>query len=48
MLDEYFSLSIDTNVETVKSLPMLLPGWAPDLDKLPLCGLLSLARPKQG
>lgn len=36
MLDEYFSLAIDADAGTVRSIPMILPGWSPDLDKLPL------------
>jgi DNA mismatch repair protein MLH1 len=36
MLDEYFSLSIDDQGQVV-SIPMLLPGYTPELDKLPLC-----------
>lgn len=36
MLDEYFSLRIDADAGTVKSIPMVLPGWTPNLDKLPL------------
>lgn len=36
MLDEYFSLRIDAEEGTVRSIPMVLPGWTPNLDKLPL------------
>ena len=36
MLDEYFSLAIDAETGTLRSIPMILPGWSPDLDKLPL------------
>ena len=37
MLDEYFSLRIDAESGTIESIPMVLPGWTPNLDKLPLC-----------
>ncbi|KAK4052806.1 DNA mismatch repair protein Mlh1 [Microbotryomycetes sp. JL201] len=36
MLDEYFSLSI-TNEGNLESLPNVLPGYVPDLKKLPIC-----------
>lgn len=36
MLEEYFSLNI-TEAGELASLPLVLPGHAPDLDKLPLC-----------
>lgn len=35
MLDEYFSLKFDTD-GNIESLPMLLNGYIPNLDKLPL------------
>lgn len=36
MLDEYFSLKIGDEGE-IESLPLILPGYLPSLDKLPLC-----------
>lgn len=36
MLDEYFSLRIDVEGH-LNSLPVLLPGYVPNLEKLPLC-----------
>ena len=36
MLDEYFSLRVDAINGTLESVPMVLPGWTPSLDKLPL------------
>lgn len=36
MLDEYFSFSISPQ-GTIESLPLLLPGYVPNLNKLPLC-----------
>ena len=36
MLEEYFSFTITANKELV-SLPLVLPGHAPDITKLPLC-----------
>lgn len=37
MLGEYFSLCINTENGTLESIPLILPGWTPNLDKLPLC-----------
>lgn len=37
MLEEYFSVGLDTSNGTVSSIPMILPGWTPNLNKLPLC-----------
>lgn len=37
MLGEYFSLCVDSEKGTLEALPLLLPGWTPNLDKLPLC-----------
>lgn len=36
MLDEYFSLAI-TDEGSIESLPLLAPGYTPNLSKLPLC-----------
>lgn len=36
MIDEYFSIEINEEGELV-SLPVILPGHAPSLEKLPLC-----------
>jgi DNA mismatch repair protein MLH1 len=36
MLDEYFSFAISDSGE-ITSLPLVLPGYSPDLSKLPLC-----------
>ena len=36
MLEEYFSFTITANKE-LASLPLVLPGHAPDITKLPLC-----------
>ncbi len=36
MLDEYFSFGI-SDMGDIESIPLLLPGYMPDLDKLPLC-----------
>lgn len=41
MLEEYFSMTITEQGE-LASLPLVLPGHAPDLDKLPLCASASL------
>lgn len=41
MLDEYFSFGL-SDMGDLESLPLLLPGYTPDLDKLPLL-LLRLA-----
>lgn len=35
MLDEYFSFGI-SDMGDIESIPLLLPGYMPDLDKLPL------------
>jgi len=35
MLDEYFSFRI-SDMGDIESIPLLLPGYLPDLDKLPL------------
>lgn len=37
MLEEYFSLTVNPESGTLEAIPLVLPGWAPDLDKLPLC-----------
>lgn len=36
MLDEYFSFLINDEGE-LESIPLLLPGYNPSLNKLPLC-----------
>lgn len=36
MLDEYFSFGISEDGK-IESLPLLLPGYTPNLNKLPLC-----------
>ncbi|KAK9893561.1 DNA mismatch repair protein MutL [Cystobasidium minutum MCA 4210] len=36
MLSEYCSLCINTEKGTLEAIPLLLPGWTPNLDKLPL------------
>lgn len=38
MLEEYFSLSI-TEDGHLESLPLIVPGYTPNLSKLPLCEL---------
>lgn len=35
MLDEYFSFTLDEDAK-IESIPVLLPGYRPNLDKLPL------------
>lgn len=42
MLDEYFSFGISEDGK-IESLPLLLPGYTPNLNKLPLCKSLSLS-----
>lgn len=39
MLEEYFSLSI-TEDGKLESLPLIVPGYTPNLSKLPLCAFL--------
>ena len=39
MLDEYFAMRINVADGRLNSIPMILPGWTPNLDKLPLCEL---------
>lgn len=41
MLEEYFSFTITANKE-LASLPLVLPGHAPDITKLPLCAFFRL------
>lgn len=41
MLEKYFSLSI-TEDGKLKSLPLIVPGYTPNLSKLPLCTSLLL------
>lgn len=41
MLDEYFSFSI-TDEGLIESLPLLLPGYTPNINRLPLCPYLTL------
>lgn len=41
MLAEYFSLCIDIEKGTLESIPLILPGWTPNLDKMPLCKCLN-------
>lgn len=43
MLDEYFSFSISDDGK-IESLPLVLPGYSPDMTKLPLCAFCSLLR----
>ena len=43
MVDEYFSLAI-SDEGAVETLPMLLRGYTPNLDRLPECLLCLAAR----
>lgn len=38
MLEEYFSLVIDKD-QLLRAIPLLLGGYQPHLDRLPLCEL---------
>lgn len=44
MLDEYFSFAISDAGE-ITSLPLILPGYSPDVSKLPLRALTSFLLP---
>lgn len=43
MLDEYFSFSI-SDEGLIESLPLLLPGYTPNINRLPLCQSFLLVR----
>lgn len=43
MLDEYFSFQI-TEDGTIDSIPLLLPGYTPNINRLPLCTPHSIRR----